>query len=537
MVDLLASARVDAAATGVPVVAPFTPRPWQSRCLDAVLAAFAEPTYTPGAISIPTGCGKTMWACWWLWTLDQRGELPARVVIVTSRTMLVADFVATLKRFFPIDRIGRFDGHKKRAGQILLTTYPSLGAALAFAGGADLLICDEAHWSAARRARATIETIPRRLGMSATLYLGRRSRRISAFERTIYRHDFATAIEEGDIVDYDPIWLAGDIRLESEERTLQALIDQVEERGGPAVLGAGLVTASTLADAEAIAGRLRDRGWDARAVGGASPPVYRRAALRAVLDGEPVVLVTVKLLAEGVSLPPLRWLGLVAAMGPGSRVHLAQIVGRVVRTCPGKSRAIVFDPGLQLQVFGLAHKEALGAELLEKIKKLPKDPKRRAVAVVARLDGLPYAQRMGALELWAASIRRVVERAEPTMAAGARRVGPDDLLLPIPVSWWARLDRLVTHRDKAAPWLSLLAGAGDDQRAHAALVRRLVEARAPISRAAALDLGSALAWVQQRWERDCREAWRQAGQAKSYTVYQAAVAQARLRVRCDLPGL
>ena len=122
MVDLLASARVDAAATGVPVVAPFTPRPWQSRCLDAVLAAFAEPTYIPGAISIPTGCGKTMWACWWLWTLDQRGELPERVVIVTSRTMLVADFAATLKRFFPIERIGRFDGHKKRAGQILLTT-------------------------------------------------------------------------------------------------------------------------------------------------------------------------------------------------------------------------------------------------------------------------------------------------------------------------------------------------------------------------------------------------------------------------------
>lgn len=194
-----------ATATNLPP--GFTPRAWQAEAVPLTVADLLDPGYTPGIWEVATGSGKSIGLCWLLWSLWQRGALPEQVVIVTSRTDLVADFCEVLRLFFPAEFIGRWDGHKKRRGRLLVTTYPSLPRVVAKLGAVGLLCCDEVHRSAARSVRATIEAIPLRFGMSATPFLGDKARRIVGFGRVLFTLTRAEAEAQGIIVPFEVVWL------------------------------------------------------------------------------------------------------------------------------------------------------------------------------------------------------------------------------------------------------------------------------------------------------------------------------------------
>lgn len=189
----------------------FVPRAWQAEAVPLTVEELLDPGYVPGIWEVCTGSGKTVALCWLLWELWQRGRLPDQVVVVTSRTDLVADFCEVLQLFFPAEMIGRWDGHRKRKGRVLVTTYPSLPRVIGKLGAVGLLCCDEVHRSSARGVRATIEAIPLRFGMSATPFLGDKARRIVGFERVIYTLTRADAEAQSIIVPLEVVWLENPI--------------------------------------------------------------------------------------------------------------------------------------------------------------------------------------------------------------------------------------------------------------------------------------------------------------------------------------
>jgi superfamily II DNA or RNA helicase len=108
-------------------------------------------------------------------------------------------------------------------------------------------------------------------------------------------------------------------------------LDLIAARGGPEAIGPVLFTAPNLTVAAWMAEQIRTRGWTSEA----AIPAHGRRAIRSLIRafgaGEPQTLVTVDLLAEGVTIPSLRALALCAA--PRGRNHLCQVAGRVMGTC------------------------------------------------------------------------------------------------------------------------------------------------------------------------------------------------------------
>lgn len=163
--------------------------------------------------------------------LQERGTLP-QVYVVTSRTMLVDDLVATFWRLLDpaarsfsaadLDRetkavrkarrgsaiVGRWDGHRQQVGRVIVTTYPSLPSLVEAHGLPDILIADEAHRTKGARVRALVEQVPLRYGFTATPH-GRDDRDGLPFTRVVYALTYAEAVEQGVIVPWRAVWVEG----------------------------------------------------------------------------------------------------------------------------------------------------------------------------------------------------------------------------------------------------------------------------------------------------------------------------------------
>lgn len=395
-----------------------TPHSWQREFVAIAvpdLLDVRDGRAPPGLLSAVTGAGKTVAIALMLRALIEEGEAPARIVVVTSRVLLVGD-IARAVAAQDID-VGVWTGVEKRLGRVVVTTYDSLPVVLA--GGCDLLVCDEAHHSAAPVADPLVRSIPWRIGATATPFLGAKSATIPAFERVIYTVTRDEALRNGWIVPHKIEVLTAreyaavpDLGTDT-PRALAGLIAMIKARGGSAAMGPGMVTAPDLATARSMVRVLGEHGVRAAAVGMDTPRAERQAAIEGSRRGDVDALVTVVLLTEGVDLPWLRWAGVCAWIGDAGRVFLAQFIGRIVRACPldrypeqghlgAKTHALILDPGRIILDRVLDHDARLGGE---RPKPLPKDPVKRAVACVARLEDLPKAVAVAQVEVWAHTLR------------------------------------------------------------------------------------------------------------------------------------
>jgi len=421
-------------------------------------------------------------------------RLPAlKVAVVTSRTLLVHDLELTLWRLldpaaqsFPAaakDReakevrralsgstvIGRWDGHRRRPGRVVVTTYASLEALIGSGFAPDLLILDEAHRSAGVKVREIVERYPR-IGWTATPHAGKPL----PFDRLIYDYGAERAIEDGVIVPWVRVELDGEpADLASPLDTLDALITMVTARGGPDQLGPGIVTAPNLTTARAMAERMRAAGWSAvaavpRVAGqeGLTQGGMRRLLRRLGEVGG--VVVTVDWLAEGITMPAARWLGLCAA--PRGRVHLCQVAGRIMGTCQpdrwgAKVETLIFDPARILRTHKLEHPAQLG-----EVVKLPKSVKAQTKAAMARLVALPWAERVSAEERWTRGlVEALTGRARDEKVPWcARPLEGPARGLPATDSEWRALGKMVG----ALRWLS-----GPDGERHRVAIRAVIEGR------------------------------------------------------------
>jgi len=421
-------------------------------------------------------------------------RLPSfKVAVVTSRTLLVHDLEMTLWRLldpaslgFPAaakDRetkevrrtvaqseiVGRWDGHRRRPGRVVVTTYASLEALIGSGFVPDLLILDEAHRSAGEKVRALVERYPR-IGWTATPHAGRPL----PFDRLIYDYGAERAIKDGVIVPWVRVELDGEpTDVANPLDTLDALIELVNARGGPDALGPGIVTAPNLTTARAMAERMRSVGWSAvaavpRVKGGEGLTQGGMRRLIRRLGEVGGVVVTVDWLAEGITMPAARWLGLCAA--PRGRVHLCQVAGRIMGTCQpdrwgAKAETLIFDPARILRTHRLEHPAQLGEAV-----KLPRSVKAQAKAAMARLVALPWAERVSAEERWTRGLvdalsRRARGEREPWCA---RPLEGPARGLPATEAEWRALGKLAS----ALRWLS-----GPDGERHRVAIRAVIEGR------------------------------------------------------------
>jgi len=234
--------------------------------------------------------------------------------------------------------------------RVTVTCYPSL-AAMVDAGGADpdLWICDEAHRAEAPEHAAASEALGARRAIALTATPFRAVKGLRLWDELVYRYSMSQALKDGVLCPFDAIPWEGS--REDIDDVMVAMIRAHTE-------GPGAVDAASIEDAESFAERLVAEGISATCIHSQMHPAKQREAMQSLASGRVRVLVHVSMLVEGVDMPWLRWLGLRRRVG--SRVRFLQQLGRVLRTHPGKDRAVILDPWGLCEAFDLEYDAELG---------------------------------------------------------------------------------------------------------------------------------------------------------------------------------
>jgi superfamily II DNA or RNA helicase len=231
----------------------------------------------------------------------------------------------------------------------------------------DLMVCDEAHRLAGRpdeRFRAVLEDgfggIPARKRLFATatpIYADRSGGLLSmddiaVFDPVADRLDFAQAIEQGLLVDYQVLVLdaGGGARREEPESlgtTTPAAVLAAAREGVTRLITFHSRVATARQFAGAIDGVALPDGRTVRAaaVAGTDPAARRHEVLAGLAESAPDQLSVVsnaRCLTEGVNVPAVD--GVVFADPRTSDTDIIQAIGRALRPAPSKTRGLIVLP-------------------------------------------------------------------------------------------------------------------------------------------------------------------------------------------------
>lgn len=317
-------------------------RPYQHR---TALAALREPN---PLLVAPTGSGKTTIGVYIAQALASRG-----VVWLTHREELIEQAVE------------RFAAHGIVAGVVQASRPATPEASIQVASvqtlarreplPAAVYIIDEAHHAAAESYRRSIPETAKRIGLTATPFRTDGKGLGDVFDSIVVAATPAELISDGVLLDPD-VWIVrppdmagvtkrgGDFAPgEAGKRT-----DTAERRADIVAQWRlrceGLRTlafATSVEHSKAIAAAFEAEGIPALHVDADTPRDDRRAAVRLLESGDIEVLSNVALFTEGFDLPAIS--AIIDAAPTDSMGRHIQKIGRVLRTSPGKTRAIVHD--------------------------------------------------------------------------------------------------------------------------------------------------------------------------------------------------
>lgn len=324
-------------------VAPRPPRRWHVDAMPVIMRAIREGQR--GIVYAATGSGKSY----------EQGAIlragsprPGMVDVVLVPTEALVEQMRDDIAPWGINA-GRFYGRRKddvskhRVIVCCLPSVPALAEELALRSlRTRLVLADEAH----RVTPGTIEALEpwRVIGWSATPIRtqGKSVLREMWPDGILFGYGMADAIRDGAIVRPEIVSWEDKSDRDANSVTLKMLRARAE---GPTV-----ISALDVEDAVWYAEWLSEQGWASEAIAGTDNKGSRKRKLDALRDGGPS-LVHVKLLTEGVDLP---WLGTLAMRAQtGSVISYVQMMGRVLRTHPGKDRGIVLDVHDLWSRFGL----------------------------------------------------------------------------------------------------------------------------------------------------------------------------------------
>lgn len=314
-----------------------TPRAWQERALDAAMAAMRSGTKHP-LIHACTGAGKSVVIA------EFAARCKGSVVVTTPTQALVDQLSATIDERCP-GEVGRAYQHQWDTNKrIVVTCNPSLPLLLDERPKWDAWIADEAHRLEGDSLRVARDRIERKvaIGFTATPYRAD-DRGLVVWNGVVYSYTSADAVRDGVLVPW---------RIVNWDGEGEADTDAVCERWIRDAGGRGIVSATSIADAEAFAERV-----GGLAIHGRLKPPERDIRLVKLAAGHVPCLVHVQLLTEGIDLPWLRYL--VLRRKVSSPVRVVQEVGRVLRSAPDKTEAVIYDPHNTMEEVGLDHPSAL----------------------------------------------------------------------------------------------------------------------------------------------------------------------------------
>lgn len=391
-----------------------TPRLWQADALPRLLSAFSRvelldadpasngicdpvslPSSHAGVVYACTGSGKSVMLCevvaHRVVNLGVRDTLLVTVPTIALVEQLIVDLrrrldtVTTAAGFKP--SVGAYyTGASEWSRSVVVTCHPSMRAMVADCrkGNRRIVewVADECHRTDAETVLLAWQdmtdawgTVPR-VGFSATPYLSDPDKGLRLWRHLLYRYTPDDAIRDGALVPwrrhgFTPAQAAryetARARYrsgEADDRHMDAALDDAciewvlrQSRAG----GAGVVSATSIADAEAFARDLSDALAAASlapayAVHSKQPAAVLAARREALRTGRASALVHVNMLSEGVDMPFLRW----GALRRGrARVGFVQEVGRFLRVSAGKVAADIWDPLDLFSEHGLTHPAAL----------------------------------------------------------------------------------------------------------------------------------------------------------------------------------
>ena len=355
-----------------------TPRPYQ---LDLVARARAAFLGTRSVLAVlPTGGGKTQ-----VGSMVVEGALAKRlrVLWLAHRRELVDQAASRLPGEVGVLMAGR----RARPAPVQVASIDTI-ADRDDLPPADLIVYDEAHHVVARTSRDLLARYPgaRVLGLTATPCRSDGTALGDVFEALVSGPTVRELIAEGHLVEADVIGPT------DEGKALAA--DPVAAWRAHAGGRPGFLFAKTVASSREYAAALTAAGIPAAHVDGTTARTAREAAIDGFRRGRIDVLSSVQVFTEGVDCP--RAAVCMLARGCDHQGTYLQMVGRVLRPAPGKTRALVID------LVGAAHRHGLPDD--DREWSLSGEPIRDRDAAIA----LTQCPECGAV--WRAGVRRTCLR-------------------------------------------------------------------------------------------------------------------------------
>lgn len=316
-------------------------RPYQSNAL-----AEARRLYSEGHRSIliccPTGGGKTVIASSAAKSAVEKGH---RVLWVAHRSELVAQAASTLRRVIG-KPVGVFQGNRRpdSNARIQVATIQTLIRRESIPE-ADLVIGDEAHRMLASQWHGLLETYDRakHLYLTATPERGDGKPLGDLATALIPTVQPAELISEGVLVPCAII--APNFKIEGaiSDCPVEAYLRWADRRRA-------VFFCQTKIHARAVSEKLTANGIPNGVVTDDTPWATRQIIYRKVADGTLRALVNVAVATEGLDIPPLEVC--VIARSVGHSAMYLQMVGRCLRSCEGKSSALIIDLKGVVKEFG-----------------------------------------------------------------------------------------------------------------------------------------------------------------------------------------
>ncbi len=349
----------------------YTLRPYQSAAVQALFSYFAEHDGNP-ILSLPTGSGKSIiQAAFIQRTLALWPE--ERFLLVSHVKEILTQDAEKISALMPEVTVGVYSaglGKKETGYQVTIAGVQSVYKRAHEMGNISIMIVDECHlvgktkdtmYGQFLRELRTLCPAVKLIGLSATPYRLDSGPLIKGTERVF--NDIAYSISIKELIDAG--YLAPLVTAATAERANCA---NVKKRGGEYIVGdlekvmnTEAITGAALNEVEAlcadrkswlvfcvgvdhardVAQAIRLRGYSAEVVVGDTPKHIRAERLEQFKIGKVRALVSVGVLTTGFDAPNADALiCLRPTMSPGLYV---QIIGRVSRTCPGKTDGLVLD--------------------------------------------------------------------------------------------------------------------------------------------------------------------------------------------------
>lgn len=337
-----------------------TLRPYQQQAVDGIRDSFKRGNKAP-LLVLPTGGGKTIVFTYIASNASARGK---RVLVLVHRIELMRQTSEKLHTFGvdhglinPLFTPTYWKPVQVASVQTLVNRLNKLASA-----PPDLIIVDEAHHATASTWRKIIAAYPNALvlGVTATPCRGDGSGlgadSDGLFDDLIVGPQIADLIGEGFLVQpkvYAPLeridlsglrTRMGDYVKDDLEKAVDKpkitgkAVDHYAKLcpGAPAV-----AFCVSIKHAEHVAEEFKAAGFRAVALDGSHDDDYRKRILRGLATGEVQVVTSCDLISEGTDIPAI---GAAILLRPTQSLGLyLQQVGRALRPCEGKDRAVILD--------------------------------------------------------------------------------------------------------------------------------------------------------------------------------------------------